>query len=204
MNRRSVLFAMGATSLSAGAIFGSGAFTTIEADRSVELGVSNDSDAQVAFKRGSGTGADRIINKDTDAESIEVIQFNQEKLNRQAKTVFKRAIKIENNTESLSIELYVSKDAETSDSDTLDISDGPLDFRTPDGEETTSGGDGSIVGTENDQSITIGAESSAELDIVVDLRGDDIIDGTTTAEDNLGDISQVTFVVNANENSNET
>lgn len=204
MNRRSVLFAMGATSLSAGAIFGSGAFTTIEADRSVELGVSNDSDAQVAFKRGSGTGADRIINKDTDAGSIEVIQFNQENLNRQAKTVFKRAIKIKNNTNSLSIELYVSKDAETSDSDTLDISDGPLDFRTPDVEETTSGGDGSIVGTENDQSITIGAESSAELDIVVDLRGDDIIDGTTTAENNLGDISQVTFVVNANENSNET
>jgi len=204
MNRRSVLFAMGATSLSAGAIFGSGAFTTIEADRSVELGVSNDSDAQVAFKRGSGTGADRIINKDTDAGSIEVIQFNQENLNRQAKTVFKRAIKIENNTESLSIELYVSKDAETSDSDTLDISDGPLDFRTPDGEETTSGGDGSIVGTESDQTITIGAESSAELDVVVDLLEDDIIDDTTDAEDNLENISQVTFVVNANENSNET
>jgi len=49
MNRRSVLIGIGTAAVSTGAVFGSGAFTQVEADRTVSVAVADDSNAHVGL-----------------------------------------------------------------------------------------------------------------------------------------------------------
>lgn len=203
MKRRVLLAGLGTASIGVGAAFGSGAFTTIEADRTVELNVSNDSSAQIALKKGTGKGADRLIKDDTDGEGdIEVIKFAQGSLNRQSKTIFNEALTIKNNTDNLNVELYVSETAEDSNENDLDISGGPIDFQV-------SNDDSSIVEDSNTNgpgtpNTSIDAKDSVNLDIVINLREDDISDDDTGAEDKLKKITQVTFVVNTINDTTES
>lgn len=198
MKRRALLASLGLSSIGIGAAFGSGAFTTIEADRSVELGVSNDSDAQIALKRGTGTGADRLVKGDTDTDgTIKVIKFDRGDLNRQSKTIFKKALRIKNNTDDLTVDLHVSEQAGSSENsdESVDISDGPVDFQEfNDGSDDTT-----VVGEDN--STELSADDSVSITVIVDLLGDDVDDDDTDAEDNLAKIDRVTFVVNAVEDT---
>jgi len=193
MNRRSVLFAMGATSLSAGAIFGSGAFTTIEADRSVELDVKSDAKARIGFEK-NGDGAGQIVKTtEGDNSAASIIKFTQADLNEQAKTSFLKALTITNNGTGDSapdVNLYV-KDGELlggewdSGDDNGETIDDILDFRE-------NGGD-SIVG--NSIELKAGTDQdnpgdSVNIDVVVNLRnGGD--------EEALEGIEKVTFVAEA-------
>lgn len=49
MNRRNVLIGLGTAAVGTGAAFGSGAFTQVEADRTVSVGVADDSNAHVGL-----------------------------------------------------------------------------------------------------------------------------------------------------------
>ena len=191
MKRRSLLLSIGAASVGTGAVFGSGAFTSIEADRNVDLNVSSDSgSAQVSFDKGSGVGAGTIIGTDT-SESVDVIKFEETNLNERAKTTFTDALEIDNNG-SNTVNLYVddSTDGVGDDPSNGDV----LDFRVD---------DASIVGDgTSGNAIELGADGSnggqntdvVEVDIVVDLL-DDNVDGSS-----LDDIESVTFVVEATDN----
>jgi len=53
MNRRSVLLGMGTAAAGAGAVFGSGAFTQVQAERDLTIGVDEDSSALLGLKAGS-------------------------------------------------------------------------------------------------------------------------------------------------------
>ncbi|RLM45201.1 hypothetical protein DVK00_12230 [Haloarcula sp. Atlit-47R] len=186
MNRRGFLLSIGAASVGTGAVFGSGAFTSIEADRNVNLQVTGDTgSAQVGFSPGSG--ATGIIGTDS-GESVDIIKFEQTDLNERAKTTFENALQVDNNSAS-KVSLYI-------DDSTTGIGDDPtngevLDFRA-------GSTDASIVGSA--QAITLdpdggssdgGYSDTVEIDIVVDLR-DDGVDGS-----NLSSISDVTFIVEA-------
>ena len=185
MKRRVLLAGLGTASIGVGAAFGSGAFTSIEADRDVELNVSNDSDAQIIFRRNDdATGADRLI-EDDDTNAVDVIRFSRSDLNEQSRTSFEKALEVKNNTaengEGLDVDLFVEEN------DDVGIEDeGILDFRVDD-----DNGDTSVVGDDND--IRIEEGETEQIDIVVDLRGDDINDN----ENDLEEIEQVTFVVEA-------
>lgn len=192
MKRRSLLLSIGAASVGTGAVFGSGAFTSIEADRNVNLNVTNDSgSAQVTFDQGSGVGADAIIGTDN-SESAEVIKFAETNLNERAKTTFTDALEIDNNG-GTKVDLYVDDSTEGIGDDPSN--GGVLDFRV-DGSSIVGGGtsgnaielgaDGSTSGGENTDVV--------EVDIVVDLL-DDNVDGSS-----LTDIDSVTFVVEAKSN----
>jgi hypothetical protein len=184
---------MGATSLSAGAIFGSGAFTTIEADRSVELDVKSDAKARIGFEK-NGDGAGQIVKTtEGDNSAASIIKFTQADLNEQAKTSFLKALTITNNGTGDSapdVNLYV-KDGELlggewdSGDDNGETIDDILDFRE-------NGGD-SIVG--NSIELKAGTDQdnpgdSVNIDVVVNLRnGGD--------EEALEGIEKVTFVAEA-------
>lgn len=54
MNRRNALVGLGGLAIGGGALFGSGAFTQVEADRSVSVNTADDSDALIAFTNLNG------------------------------------------------------------------------------------------------------------------------------------------------------
>ncbi|MYL17492.1 hypothetical protein GLW36_12670 [Halorubrum terrestre] len=183
MKRRVLLAGIGLSSIGVGAAFGSGAFTTVRADRSVELNVNSDDSAQIIFTQGSGVGADRLIGTDN-SNAVNVIEFSRTDLNEQSTTTFEKALKIENNTDNsgdgLDLDLRVKETTEIGGGDVLD-------FRVE--------GSGSIVGGENENEFRLDATDSVETDIVIDLRDNDIGDGA--GDNDLESIEQVTFVVEA-------
>ncbi|SEL81339.1 TafE family fimbrial adapter protein [Haloferax larsenii] len=190
MNRRSLLLSIGAASVGTGAVFGSGAFTSIEADRNVDLNVSSDSgSAQVSFDKGSGVGAGTIIGTDT-SESVDVIKFEETNLNERAKTTFTDALEIDNNG-SNTVNLYVdgSTDGVGDDPSNGDV----LDFRVDDASIVGDGTSGNAIELGPDGNGGQNADV-VEVDIVVDLL-DDNVDGSS-----LDDIESVTFVVEATNN----
>ena len=63
MNRRNVLLGLGTAAAGSGIVFGSGAFTQLEADRDVTISVEDDGSAQVGLTEG-GVDTDAV---DTDA-----------------------------------------------------------------------------------------------------------------------------------------
>ncbi|WP_049942985.1 hypothetical protein [Haloarcula sp. CGMCC 1.6347] len=186
MNRRGFLLSIGAASVGTGAVFGSGAFTSIEADRNVNLQVTGDTgSAQVGFSPGSG--ATSIVGTDTN-ESVDIINFEQTNLNEQAKTSFENALEVDNNSQS-KVNLYI-------DDSTTGVGDDPtngevLDFREGSAGVSIVGSDQAIALDPDGGSSDGGYSDTVELDIVVDLR-DDGVDG-----DDLSEISDVTFVVEA-------
>jgi len=205
MKRRMVLAGIGTASIGVGAAFGSGAFTSIEADRDVKLNVQGDSSAQIIFRKGAGTGAGRLIATD-DGNAVDVIKFTQTNLNEQSTTTFKNALEIENNTDAsgpvstdddgLSVDLYIQE----RDTGGIGDDDGDvLDFRVDDGGDGTR----SIVQDgQNKNSIRLPATGSNDediiaIDIIVDLRGGDVNDGQEATDNDLEAIEQVTFVVEA-------
>jgi len=202
MNRRSVLFAMGATSLSAGAIFGSGAFTTIEADRSVKLGVKGDGgedgQPQIGFSEGSGIGASNVIAFD-DSNQVDIIEFKQKNLNERAKTSFIEALEVTNNGGN-EVDLYIESATGIGKPDGIEGEDdinNVLDFQIDD----DNNGKTSIVSDDN--SVRLGTsetntpDSSIEVDIVINLR-DGGVDGS-----DLDDIDMVMFVADAIEDGGD-
>lgn len=180
MKRRVLLAGIGLSSIGVGAAFGSGAFTTVSADRNVELNVANDENARISFEPGNT----RIVETtDGSGDAASVINFSRDDLNEQSKTLFEEALDITNNgsTDDPDVNVYVE------DAGDDDLGDGEsLDFREPDGD--------SIVGSGN--SVTLVTDSSGSgntisVDIVVDLRDEG------NNETTLEDIEQVTFVVEA-------
>ncbi|MDB9252881.1 GLUG motif-containing protein [Halorubrum ezzemoulense] len=53
MNRRKLLLGMGTAAAGAGAVFGSGAFTQVEAQRDLTIGIDDDSEALIGIKAGA-------------------------------------------------------------------------------------------------------------------------------------------------------
>lgn len=196
MNRRSVLFAMGATSLSAGAIFGSGAFTTIEADRSVKLNVKSDANARIAFSKIKNSNGNLIVGTD-ESNAVDIIKFSRTDLNEQAKTTFKNAFKIKNNGTAPDVYVHVQQ----SEDDAAIGSDGLLDFRVED--ENDNSTTRSIVGKTSEDGYRLdgGNEGSGEevkVHVEVDLLSEDVNDDDDSSDDNdLTAINEVTFVVTA-------
>ena len=103
LNRRSVLLGLGTISATVGGAFGSGAFSSVEATRTVNLNTSSDSDSLLGFEPNTSNGdPNNIINtKDTASDTAEdggssVIELQQENLNQNATTKFNNALKVVN------------------------------------------------------------------------------------------------------------
>ena len=171
MNRRTVLLGLGAAGVGSGALFASGAFTSVEADREVDLSVASDDGALLVLEEGEH--GENIIGTD-DQHEADVIKLEQDQLNENARTSFNDALDVRNEG-SREVEFYVESDDHLGDDDILDFQ--------VDGD--------SIVGGIADGVTLSSGGGDATIDIVVNLRDNDSSD--------LDDIEEVTFVAEVDE-----
>lgn len=146
LNRRNTIIVLAALVAATGAIAASGAFTTVSAERTVDIQTAGDSAALLQLAGNSTT----LVT--TDANDL--IRINESTLNRNATTEAEFAIDVTNNGDN-AVGFYVD------DSNIGSI----LDFQAG-GTETT------IVGSAN--AITIASGGSASIDLVIDLTGTNV------------------------------
>lgn len=95
MRRRNALIGLGTLSVGAAGIIGSGAFTSVDATRSVSVTTSGDSAALLKFTA-ANTRAEQYVNTGGDTISIDL----SDGLNLNATTVFNPLITITNNSDN--------------------------------------------------------------------------------------------------------
>ncbi|OIB58947.1 hypothetical protein [Natrialba sp. SSL1] len=171
VNRRTTLIGLGTIVAGGGAALGTGAFDTVEADRSVDIETTGDGGALLGLEILSDTLAG-------DGEADEdVIEFDLDNLNADATTTFEDALEITNNgTEPVTVtiedesEENLIGDVDKAMSFTRDSSDSAIDLGTEDDEDEHQ------------------ATLAVEFDLTGDTGEDDIPDSitivATTAEDN--------------------
>ena len=165
MNRRNVLVGLGTIVAGGGAALGTGAFSSVEAERTVDLDTTGDSSALLALESESS-----IVSYDGgDGDDSGEIEFDEDSLNENATTTFDPAFTVENNGGE-HVGFYVE--------DGDDLGDGELlDF--------THEGDSIVQSDAEDGNQVDLAEGSdaVEIGVVVD-----------TTEGEIGDIENVTLV----------
>jgi len=166
INRRSVLFGLGTIGAGVGGVFGSGAFSSVEATRSVKINTSGDSDALLSFEPNNPNNANKnkIISTETES-GTSVIKIKQESLNEKATTTFKNALKITNDGNK-NVGVSVNASETTYSNSTSGLVGDALDI------QDTSRGNGSIVDGTSDggNAVNLDSSSSITLSIVVDLQ----------------------------------
>ncbi|WP_162989755.1 hypothetical protein [Natronorubrum halophilum] len=167
MNRRNVLVGLGTIVAGGGAALGTGAFSSVEADRSVTLETTGDASALLQFSATSSVAS-------TDGGSGDgQLEFDETTLNEDAVTTFDPAFTVEN-TGGEDVGFYVKEDG------TNIASDGIIDFIDEDGN--------SIVQADHEGGSQIDLPASApgpvDVGIVVD----------TDDSNSVGDIDTVTLV----------
>jgi hypothetical protein len=152
LTRRNALIGLGSLVAGSGALVGTGAFSSVEANRTVNIGSAGDTSALLKIESGSGASAGEITGEDTTGQ-VDQFRLTADDLNGDAVTEFNKAIKITNDGAE-NVGLYI--DDSTDDigsSEELDIED--------------SSTDSTIIGSGN--SVDLSKDSSVELDVVIDL-----------------------------------
>jgi len=155
MNRRSVLLAFGTASVGLGGAFGSGAFSSVEAARTVTLDTSDDSNAVLGFEP-VDSDSNIIATETVGSGSRTVIKIEQASLNAQATTRFEDALRVTNggnNDVGLSVDPAASDDS--------GLIGNALDIR--------DASDTSIVDSTN--AVDLDSGTDLTLTVVIDLRG---------------------------------
>lgn len=207
MNRRNVLAGIGALTAGGGAIFGSGAFSQVEATRTVSLDIAGDSEALMALN------VDSSIRTETDGEvGIDLENpdngnsnvDNASGLNQNAVTTFEAALAITNqgaDTVDLDVpsEIEIANSSNVSVTNTTDESlsgskigigfELDTDYSSEDGDFGSPAADSSNY-VSDDGSLATG--DTAVYNLVINLVGSDL-----TSNDNPLDID-VTIAANSN------
>lgn len=84
--RRNVLVILGVMVIAGGALFGTGAFTTVEADRSVDVNTATDENAQLGLSVDDPLGG-----------TNDTIEFSEDQLNMDAVTYYNNSFTVSNN-----------------------------------------------------------------------------------------------------------
>lgn len=176
MNRRNVLIGLGAVAAGGGAVLGSGAFSQVQAERTVSVTTAGDASG---FLQLSGDGS-YVTDDSSGALTLDLGQATSgDGFNEEARTVVEGIVTATNNA---------------ADGENIDIGfdDGT---GTQVAETTLNFGDGSGVavaqvtlywGTESSRSVqsSVGSSSSAQMGAVVDTRSGsngDASDGTSAS-----------------------
>lgn len=168
MNRRNVLVGLGGIVASGGALLGTGAFSSVEADRTANFDVSNDDSALLTLE-GDGTYVT--------GSSSGTIKFEFTNLNDNAVTTFDDVLTITNNTQdSADKDVHIHDDGDVAPNEIID-------FHVSDDSQSGTSGD-SIVGSSN--AVTVSDTQSVSLDIEIDAGAGDpssVSSVTIVAED---------------------
>ena len=173
LTRRNALIGLGSLVAGSGALVGTGAFSSVEADRTVSISSAGDGSALLQIDSGDGASASEITGTDTDG-NVDQFQLTAGDLNGGAVTEFNRAIKITNNGAE-NVGLYVDDSpSDIGANEELDIED--------------SSSDGTIIGSGN--SVDLTSNGSVELDVVVDLTNNNVDSNIPTEITIVADQSQ--------------
>lgn len=95
MNRRNVLFVLGTTILLGGMLIASGAFSQVQADRSVTVETTSDSNAALGLEINSSVNESYVIDGSSNTEDATEIKFKN--LNDNATIYYDTVLDITNN-----------------------------------------------------------------------------------------------------------
>jgi len=161
-----VLIGLGASATAVGGIFGSGAFTSVEAERTVALETTGDASGLVTFV---GSDEEIIQNESVGSTPNNVIQFNQTALNEVATTTYSSVLTVTNNG-SEAVGLSVDKSQGT---DPNNLVGSALDVQDSNGDSIVDSGDGSAA-----TNLTASGGSET-LSIIIDLQNNSTADLST-------------------------
>ena len=112
ITRRNALIGLGSVVVGSGALVGSGAFSSVEADRTISISTNGDSSAALSLS--PGTGAAEIISSETEGDTSDsIITLDKSDLNADAKTTFSAALEVNNNDDQ-AVGFWVSEDTSQS------------------------------------------------------------------------------------------
>lgn len=160
LTRRTVLFGLGATGFAGNSVlFGAGAFSSAEAERSVAVTVADDRDAVLSFEINPPIG-EQILDT-ASSGGVTTIKFEQNSLNQHATTLFQNALKVTNRgaqNVGFSVDASESDDPNGLLGNALDVRDG-----TDPGTSIVDPGTGTGA-------VDLDADGSIDLTVAVDLR----------------------------------
>lgn len=169
MDRRKFMIGAGSTAIGMSALVGSGAFSSVDAERSVSVETTGDADANLALYPNEDYGGDQEVYVGTDDK--ETLELTFEDVNRNAVTTFDDLFVVKNNG-TQSVYVTVNNDFGTQGEDPIwgsgYGSDGPMDIMNE---------HGSIVGGNQHQTeagsgnIQLGPGESMVLSVEIDTRG---------------------------------
>jgi hypothetical protein len=158
----------------AGVVGASGAFSSVQADRTVDLNTAGDRGALLGFNDIDNQIV-TISDTDTSGETS-VLQITSDDINADAKTVFAEAFEISNNGNEDINKVYVRDESNIGPGEAID-------FRLYDG-----GVGSSIVGSSS-SGADLGTGGTMTVAVVIDTRG-------ATTGSTLDGIDDVTIVAN--------
>ena len=167
MERRKFTIGLGALATGSAAALGTGAFSSVEAERSVEIDVEGDAEAYLRL-----TGDEEFIDDDTPQDSELEFAFgvNEETeeggqgFNDDAVTVVEDIVTIENQGTEDTVQVDFGEDGDNDDEVTVNLDDADVKLMLPD--------------NVSDRTIDVG--NSTTIDIEVDTRDPD---GSDSEED---------------------
>ena len=192
MNRRKVLTALGGITIGGGALFGTGAFTQVQAERTVTVNTDGDGSALIGLAK--GTTASSAVKKTGDTLEINFDNvgsgsgLNLDAITKVGKidtstspnTVSTSAFKITNNSDisvgiTFSISLNSNQSLSGSGNDYLNL-------QTDTSSSANSDIGGGNFGDLTTNTLTLASGATALVVIEVDLRNEDTSTGVITSE----------------------
>lgn len=176
-NRRSVLIGLGALTVGGGAVFGTGAFSSVEADRTATISVADDSSALLAL---SGATSSELIN-----ETDGTLGIDQDNINLDGTTTVNEAITITNNgANEVELSIDVTEGTDVSNSDAEDILGIEYNPSASTDQANDSGGSELSDGTDIvSTSAFIESGNEVTFDLVLDTTAVSLSDGDNVLEE---------------------
>lgn len=182
-NRRSVLIGLGGLTAGGGALLGTGAFTTVTAERTVNVETAGDASAFLGLApadRGDGDDIQNEYVADPGDGTLEITLVNNDDtdgnasgLNQNAKTVFRNLVTITNNGTQDVTSLNLEFIGEESDNFSGEL-DSVFSFTVSDGNGNQDSVDnaGDILTDSSNIPGDLGPGSSINFGLEIDLLGD--------------------------------
>jgi len=155
-NRRNLLIYLGGATTAVGGVFGSGAFGTVEAERTVSVGTAGDASSLLQF---SGNDPEIVTTESVGANSNDVVKLEQTALNEKTVAIYNDVLTV-TNTGNKQVGLSVDSSKGTDPNGLVGTA---LDIRDSD--------DNSIVDDNGSAAVTLAASGGSEtLSVIVNLR----------------------------------
>jgi len=139
----------------------------VEADRTVNVGVSNDAGALLQISEGSGASGVVGVESDSGDSNANIITFDEQSLNADAITTYENALEVANDGEEPGATLEVSSNDSSIDTSMMTFEIGGTDI------------------TDNPTNISDDPNNPTNVDIVIDLTD------TNSTSDINGDVQFV-------------